>query len=265
MSHLIRGELTRLVATRLHRWGILAALLCGGGLTGLLALIGPENATPPMPAIDTPDGAGMVVGVTGVLLFVPALIGTIAITGEYRHRTIAATFLAEPRRGRVLGAKLVVFSAFGLAYGLIASLASAAALCLSALIRGVDLGLPASQLAGLLAQLSVAAAVYMVLGVGIGAIARHQLVAVGIVVGYFYFLEYVLLIIPGINTIYPFLPGGATAGLTSFTFVTDAIAVQGASDGPTLLPAPAGALVLLGYALIAAGFATLAPLRRDLT
>jgi ABC-2 type transport system permease protein len=265
MKHLIRGELTRLVATRLHRWGILAALLCGGGLTGMLALIGPENATPPMPGIDTPDGAGTVVGVTGVLLFVPALIGTIAVTGEYRHRTIAATFLAEPRRGRVLAAKLIVFSAFGLTYGLLASVASGTALGLSALIRGVDLGLPAGQLAGLLAQLSIAAALYTVLGVGIGAIARHQLVAVGIVIGYFYFLEYVLLIIPGVNTIYPFLPGGATAGLTSFTFVTNAVAEQTASNGPMLLPAPAGALVLLGYASIAAGLATLAPLRRDLT
>lgn len=265
MIHLIRGEFTRLVATRLHRWGILAALICGGGLTGMLALIGPQNATPPMPGIDTPEGVGIVVGITGVLLFVPALIGTIGITGEYRHRTIAATFLAEPRRGRVLAAKLAVFSAFGLAYGVVASLASGAALGLSALFRGVELGVPAGELATLLAQLSVAAAVYMVLGVGIGAIARHQLVAIGIVLGYFYFLEYVLLVIPGINTIYPFLPGGATAGLTRFTFVTSAIAEQTASDGPALLSAPAGALVLVGYGIIAAGFATLAPLRRDLT
>ena len=87
----------------------------------------------------------------------------------------------------------------------------------------------------------------------------------GVVLGYFYFLEYVLLIIPGINTIYPFLPGGATAGLTSFTFITNAVTEHTASDGPTLLPAPAAALVLIGYASITAGFATLAPLRRDLT
>ena len=35
----------------------------------------------------------------------------------------------------------------------------------------------------------------------------HQLLAIGIVLGYFYFLEHVLMLIPGVNTIYPFLPG----------------------------------------------------------
>ncbi|MFK4084981.1 ABC transporter permease [Kribbella sp. NPDC020789] len=265
MNHLIRGELTRLLAIRLHRWGLLTALACGGGLTGLLSIVGPENATPPMPGIGTADGAGIVVGITGVLLFAPALLGTIAITGEYRHRTIATTFLAEPRRGRVLAAKLIVYCAFGLAYGVIASLASAAALGTAALLRGIRLTIPAGDLAELLIQLAVAAAAYMILGVAIGALARHQLVAIGIVIGYFYFLEYVLLIIPGVNTVYPFLPGGATASLTSFTFLTGSIAEQTSSSGPSLLSAPAAAVVLFGYAALAAAIATIAPLRRDLT
>ncbi|MGC4943125.1 ABC transporter permease subunit [Kribbella sp. DT2] len=265
MKQLIRGEITRLFATRLPRWAALAAVGCGAGLTGLLAFIGPEHASPPMPGIDTPEGVGIVVGITGVLLFVPALLGTIAVTGEYRHRTIGTTFLAVPRRGRVLRAKLVVYGVFGLAYGVTASLASGIALTAAVLARGVDLPVSVGSLVTLLLQLAIAAAVYMVLGVGIGALARNQLLAIGIVLGYFYFLEYVLMILPGVNVIYPFLPGGATASLTSFTFLSSTIADQNSLGTPTLLPAAAGALILAGYAAAAAGIATLVPLRRDLS
>lgn len=166
MTRLIRGEFTRLFAVRMHRWAVLAAVLSGGGLTGLLALIGPENATPPMPGIDTQGGAVLVIGITGVLLFVPAVIGAIGAAGEYRHRTIATTYLAEPRRGRVLAARLTVYCVVGLGYGVIASLTSAGALGAAAVLRGVDLTVSAADLTGLLIRLAVAATVYTVLGAG---------------------------------------------------------------------------------------------------
>lgn len=264
MSRLIRGELAKLFATRLPIWSLIIAACCGGGLTGLLALVGPENATPPLPGLDTAEGVGIVVGMSGLLLFVPALIGTIAVTGEYRHRTIGTTFLAAPRRGRVLAAKLLVFGGLGVAYGLVSSLFAGAAVLAGAALQGVEPGVPLVALAALLARLALAAAVYMILGVAIGALARHQLLAVGIVLGYFYFLEHVLMIIPGVNAIHPFLPGGATAALTDFTFLSDAIAEQ-LPMAVTATTSPAvGAVVLLAYAAIAACVAIAIPLRRDL-
>ncbi len=259
----IHGELIRLLATRLPLWTLLAAV-CAGSITGLLALIGPENSTTPMPGIDTTQGAGLVVGLGALLLFVPALIGTVAITSEYRHRTIGTTFLAVPRRGRVLGAKLAVYTVLGLLYGVVASVTAGLTLIGAAALRGVALGLSAEQLVVMLGQLAVASTVYMVLGVGIGALARHQLLAIGIVLGYFYFLEHVLMLIPGVNALYPFLPGGATASLTRFTFLTDAIAEQTALTAAPLASPLVGAAILVLYALLAAGAALLAPLRRDL-
>ncbi|MDF2562906.1 MAG: transporter permease, partial [Microbacterium sp.] len=85
MNRLIRGEFTKLFATRLPIWSLVIAAASGGALTGLLALVGPQNATPPLPGLDTVEGVGIVVGMSGLLLFVPALIGTIAVTSEYRH------------------------------------------------------------------------------------------------------------------------------------------------------------------------------------
>ncbi|GAA1846427.1 ABC transporter permease [Agromyces salentinus] len=264
MNRLIRGEFAKLLGTRLPMWTLVIAACSGGGLTGLLALIGPENATPPLPGLDTAEGVGIVVGMSGLLLFAPALIGTIAVTSEYRHRTIGTTFLTAPRRGRVLAAKLVVFGVLGVAYGVVASLFAGGAVALGAAVQGVEIGVPPLVLVMLLVRLSLAAAVYMILGVAIGALARHQLLAVGIVVGYFYFLEHVLMIIPGVNAIHPYLPEGATAALTDFTFLSDAIAEQLplASAAPT--SPMIGALVLLAYAAAAACIAVAVPLRRDL-
>lgn len=264
MTHAIRGELAKLFATRLPLWTLVAAVLCGGGLTGLLAAVGPENSPPPMPGLDTAEGAGLVLGFGGLLLFVPALIGTIAITGEYRHRTIGTTFLAIPRRSRVVVAKLLVYGGLGLAYGVVSSAAAGTAVLAATSLRGEQLGIPMDALAWLLLRLALAACAYMLLGAAIGALARNQLVAVGIVLGYFYFLEYVLMLIPGVNAVYPFLPGGATAALTDFTFLRDTMSEQLPMSLPDLATPLLGALLLVGYAVAAAVVAIAIPVRRDL-
>lgn len=258
------GEVARLRATSVPLWSALLALVCGGGLTLLLALTGPENTHPPMPDIDTSEGVAFVLGIGTVVLFVPALIGTIAITSEYRHRTIGTTFLVVPRRGRVLTAKLAVYTVLGIVYGAIISLSALLALILAAWMRGVPLGVDPVDLAPALIQLGLAAATYMLLGVGIGALARSSFVAIGIVLGYFMFAEYILMLIPGINAVYPFLPGGATASLTSLGFLTDAIATQTTLTPATMLSPALGAAVLVAYAAAAAVVAVIVPLRRDL-
>lgn len=263
MRHL-HAELLRLSATRLPLWTLLCAVLCGGGLAVLLSLIGPESADPPMPGLDTAEGVGTVLGLGGLMLFVPVLLGTVAVTAECRHRTIGTSFLVEPHRERVLGAKLAAYALLGLGYGLVSSLVSGLAVVLGAALHGQRLGVPPGELAWILLQLALAAAVHMVLGVGIGALARHQLLAIGIVLGYFQLLEHLLMLIPGVSAVHPFLPGGAAAALTRFTYVADAVSAQTAVASSPLLPPLLGALVLLGYAALAAGAAVLLPLRRDL-
>ncbi|MFI6483806.1 ABC transporter permease [Nonomuraea sp. NPDC050663] len=263
MKPLIHAELRRLLATRMWLGTLLAAALLGGGLVGLLALVGPENFDPPMPGLHTEAGVRAVLGFLGYTAFIPAAIGTLAVTSEYRHRTINFTFLYSPGRWRVLAAKLVVYGFAGMIYGLVLSVTAAVSLFGAAAARGLSLGLPAGTIVELLARLAVAMVAYTVLGVGMGALIRHQIPALFVVVGYLYGAELLLIMIPGVRELYPWLPGGATAALTDFTAVADAMAQQLSSEPVRLLSPLAGALVLLGYTALASGVALVKPLRRD--
>jgi ABC-2 type transport system permease protein len=260
----IAAEWTRLVGTRLWRWALLAAL-GSGAFTGLLALVGPENFTPPMPGLNTAQGVHVLLGLLGFTMLIPALLGTAAVTTEYRHRTITTTALFAPRRSTWLVGKLVTYTGGGLAYGLIASTVAAGALFAVAALKDVTLGLPAGTVVALLARIALAMAVYTLLGAAVGAILRNQVTALVAVGAYLYMIETLLMLIPGVKAAYPYLPGGATAALTGFTYLADAIATQTDTSATALLPAPLGAAVLLGYALLAATIAVAAPLRRDIT
>jgi hypothetical protein len=265
VRHIVRAEVRRLRATRAWRGLLLAAVLCGGGLTGAMALVGPENFDPPMPGLDTETGIRSLLGILGYTAFVPAAVGALAVTSEYRHRTATATFLFAPRRWQVLAAKLAAYGGAGLAYGAILAGTATAALLGAVTVRGIPLGLPAGDVAALLGRIGLAMVGYLLIGVGVGALLRNQIAALCVVVGYLYVGEPLLMAIPGLNQLYPVLPGGATAALTDFTYIAEAMSRELGGTAVHLLPPAAGALVLTGYALVASAIAVILPMRRDIT
>lgn len=264
MKRVITGELRRLFGTRIPAWAAMIALAAGAFFPAVISIVGPENATPPMPGLDTPEGVQIVLGIAGLTLFLPALLGVFAVAGEYQHRTIVTTFITAPRRGTVLVAKLLVYAFAGLGYGILLAASTGAVLLLYAGISGTPLGLAPADLARDLAGVALAAVAYTAIGVAVGAITRNLLLAAGIVLGWFYLIEPMIMLIPGINTAYPLLPGGATASLVGFTFLTDAMSAQLHLSGPSILSPWVGALVLFVYAAVAAAIAFVLPLRRDI-
>jgi len=102
-----------------------------------------------------------------------------------------------------------------------------------------------------LASSGIALVIYAVIGVGIGALLRNQ---VGAIVGslvYLFVVETVIRQIPATSGAYKWMPGGATEAMTA-TF-----------QGPDLLGAWQGGLLLVGYGLLAALLGTLLAVRRD--
>jgi ABC-2 type transport system permease protein len=244
MTALVRAELLRMRSTR-ATWGLLAAGLVLT-LTGA-ALVLRDVGGVAAPAHGSTELRDMLLGTAGVGLFPVLLLGVLAVTGEFHHRTATWTFLVTPGRRRVLVAKA---AACTLVAPLAAVLFLAAALATGIATGAVD-ATPDARLGRLVAGALLVYACAALLGVGVGALIRNQTVAVAVPLLWFGVLE--TLAEPyGLDWLLPWLPGGASAALSGARFA-------GA------LPTGAAFLVLVAYALALLAPGTRGMVRRDIT
>ena len=113
------------------------------------------------------------IGTRAGMLFA-ALAGALAITSEIRFGTIRPTFLVEPRRSPVLAAKLGVGALTGFVFGLLAEGLMAAFAAVAFSVRGIPNELTGGDYLRVLLGGAAAAALWAVLGVGVGALVRNQ-------------------------------------------------------------------------------------------
>jgi ABC-2 type transport system permease protein len=253
MGRLIAGEFRKLLTTRLWLW----LLLASAAITALYASLdiafadAPDTFTLPL---TTPQGQRtlLAAGVGGAPL--AAVLGAIGLTGEFRHRTATATFLATPHRGRVVAAKLVTYALVGAGYGLACTIVTIAIalpwLAGKHLHLVVGGGAIAATLAGVLAALTILG----LLGVGLGALLREQVATVAGLLLYLFVVEHVLTSITALNRWTSYLPGQAQEALVGSTLTNQ-----------RLLPPWQGGLVLAAYGLALALAGTSLAIRRDVT
>lgn len=108
--------------------------------------------------------------------YLSGVLGILGIGQEYRHNTIRVTFAAQPRRAVVLGAKTIVYGAFGLG---VAFLTSSLCLVASSAIasgRNIDYTVTAAPFIGLL----VLCVLMTLFAFGIGCIIRQPAGAIPI-------------------------------------------------------------------------------------
>lgn len=247
MRRLVRAELLKQRTTRTS----LVLLVSMAGLTLLLILIHVFSLS--SAHLSQADGQLKVVGwgtITGALF--AALLGAMSITGEIRHGTIRPTFLATPKRERVIAAKLLATALTGIGVGLLAEALAAGIAAAGLAIRGISIQLSAGDYLQLLAGGAAAAAFFAAIGVGVGALVRQQVGAVAGLVIWLILIETTL--IGNVPSAGKFAPGAAAGALAG------AIQTQSASK----LVAPAvGVLLLVLYAAIAATAGTVLTNRRD--
>lgn len=249
MIRLVRAEWTKLFTTRVWIGLVLGACVMVVGFAILLTAFA-GNPEAGIPAVGTPlyEELAMANAVNVNVLFL--ILGIIGMTQEYRHRTATPTFLTEPRRGRVVIAKLAAYALAAALFALIVLVVNYVVVAIHAGARGDAPALNADNL-GTLASCGLALLIYAVIGVGLGALLRNQ---VGAIVGglvYLFVVEPIIRQIPATASAYKWLPGGAMEALTA-TF-----------QGPELLEAWQGALLLLSYGLLAALLGTFLAVRRD--
>lgn len=179
------------------------------------------------------------------------LLGALSFTSEIRHGTIRPTFLFTPSRGRVIGAKVLVNMLTGAAFGVVSSGVAAVVGTAVLRARGVDVALDGGELALLIVGGAAAASMWAGIGVGVGALVRHQVPTLIGISAWLLFVEGLLAGDAGaLGSIGRYLPGSAAAALSG-------------QDPGTLLAPTGGAIVLALYliAVVAAGRA--ATVRRD--
>jgi ABC-type transport system involved in multi-copper enzyme maturation permease subunit len=203
--------------------------------------------------ISTADGQLKVVGWgTSIAALFASLLGAMSITAEIRHGTIRPTFLATPRRERVVAAKLIAGALTGVAIGLLAEGLTAAIEAAGLATRGIHIRLTAGDYMQLLAGGAATGALFAAIGLGVGAILRQQ---VGAVVGLCVWLLLIeTTLIGNIPSAGKYAPGAAAGAIAG--------AVQ--TQSPAKLVAPAfGVLLLAAYAVLASGAGALLTTRRD--
>lgn len=183
------------------------------------------------------------------------VIGIIGMTGEYRHMTITSTFLATPRRTRVLLAKVVVYAVIGAVVAVLA-VAGSTVTALLLLIGKAHAPLTIGTVGTVLWGALLGMALYAVLGISVGALIRSQVAAIVIALVWVALLEAVVaLALPAVGK---WLPGGALSAAMNSRLGSDFTEAD-------LLPAWLGALVLAGYSLAFLAIASQTTIRRDIT
>ncbi|WP_433300313.1 hypothetical protein ACQP2F_02730 [Actinoplanes sp. CA-030573] len=239
----MRAELLKLITAR-SSWLLLAIaqIVVAAGVSGLM-----------LRRDDRAGDAGQrdALAHIGLIALFGLLLGILTIAGEYRHRTITDTFLARPRRGRVVRDKLIVSAAAGAVLGSTAAVTALItdAIWLAAKGSGIDLTsavLWRTVAGGIAWNIAFAA-----LGVGVGALITNLGAAIAAALGWIALVEGVVAELLGDAARWlPISLGQALAGLPD------------TADRPAPWLA---ALVLALYVAALAGAGMVATTRRDVT
>ncbi|GHD45746.1 hypothetical protein D9V29_08105 [Mycetocola manganoxydans] len=177
-----------LIATQVTLVTVLPALASGA--------IGPgrEALGDDLPAFDLTTGAAQLAAVSplgsstgagsiGIAVLAVLILGVLAGTTDYRFGGIVPTALAQPRRGRILTAKVLATALAGLVVGVTYAAVSLGTLLVSLLLARTELAASPLELAGVLGGGALAVALFALLGLAIGILARSQLAGVLVMLG----------------------------------------------------------------------------------
>lgn len=195
---LLRAEWQKIIATRAVRWLLAATAVIGIGGVAVPLLFSRD--------IDQSRASYLAWAGLGLTRLLPIAV-MLAMTAEWSQRTAMTTFTQEPRRGRVLAAKILTGQAVCLAAAGFAFLvAQAAVLAAQAAGRHIATGWDWRQLAGFVAFVLLTGAI----GSAFGAMLHYTAVAI---VSYFALgAAFSLLMIPALQAAGRWTNTGQTYG-----------------------------------------------------
>jgi ABC-2 type transport system permease protein len=171
---IVGTEFLKLRTTRLW-WGLTLGLLGLSALGAILTLVfaGVETGF----TLNNEEMQRSLFGSAGFNSIFALVFGIIGMAGEYKQGTITPTFLASPRRWRVVLAKAVAYGFAGFLLGLVSTLLVAGISYAGLAIKNIDVVMPTSEIFSMLGGSTATATFYGVLGIAIGAVIPNQIAA----------------------------------------------------------------------------------------
>lgn len=257
MKDLLRSEWLKVTSTRM----VLGLTITALAFTALnVIVLVAVSGQPGAPTLDEESAVRSIFATAGSASVIALILGVLGMTTEYRHMTITSTFLASPRRGRVVTAKMLAYFVLGGVVGLLTSVFTIALASVALLFRD-HAPVPWSNVAQIGVAVVIAFALYGVLGVSVGALIRNQVAA--IVVSLVWVLLVEALVVAFLPKVGKWLPGGAANAMLQATSF-DAGSGSFSAESP-FLPPWAGGVLLLAYAVAFALVATRLTVNRDIT
>ena len=259
--NLIKSEFRKFFSTRTWIWLLIGcvgfALLQVVIFLAAAGTVDQRTGTPVFPTIDSPQIQTLVLSAPSTATIFIAILGVLAMTTEYRHKTIAPTFLATPHRWKVIGAKLITYLVLGVLYAAVAAIFTVVVTAIWVNAAGGSFTLGGDN-ANVLIGAAIAAALFGIIGVSVGALIPNQIGAITGLLAFMFVIEPILSAVPATqDSVYPYLPGGAAAAMYTYTELP--------GQSTDYLSPVAGGLVLAVYALVLAGLAYVFSTRREVS
>ena len=258
------GEMRKLITTRL--WIILlivsaAAGAAGAGLFGAIAMIGADDASKALRQVGTINM--IYTGGNQFSRIIAIVAGAMAMGVEYRHKTLATSYLAMPRRTNVALGKGVITLGFGLALGLASTVLGFLIALVFVIIKDGSLQLGSGTVWQALLMNIVTIGMWAMIGYGLGILIKNMIVSIVVAVAFAYIVEPILATVFSLND-WKVLSNQMPTNATNAMIGSDAGSVMGGLNAAESWSPGAAFVVLLAWAVVPAVIGYLVVLRRDI-
>jgi ABC-2 type transport system permease protein len=253
MTRLVAAEFRKLLTTQVWFWMLVGTVVVAALLA--VAQVAPSDGI--RSEQDFPDlFAAFASTPAYVLLFV---LGVLGVTTEFRYQTITPTLLQTPSRWAVVTSKMITYAIVGVLYALVALVVEAVVGLPWLSAKNVDVHLHNGQVWHAIWGTFVVITLFGIIGLGIGALLKNQVVAVVVGILFLVVLENVLLAIPVVKHAWPYMPNGGVQAILRTSGDSDT------ANGVHLLSAGGGVIVLLLWAFVPAIIGASVTMNRDIT
>jgi ABC-2 type transport system permease protein len=261
MSGVLRAELRRIATTKLWWVVLICIFVLSAGYAALPAVIALlQNRVASAPFADPGIIRSIYNGGNVLSRILAMVVGIVAVGSEYRYGTLASSYLAIPRRVRMLLGKAEALLIFGVIYGITSVAAGILVSVPFVLANGGSFLLDQSETWRSIILGVCSIALWTLIGMGIGILIKNMLVAlvVGIILGFLVEpIVSVVFFLKKWDQLLNLMPSGATNAMLE---ITSPVLFAGHHPAPWWL----AALVLAAWCLLPALAGMLSATRRDI-